>query len=188
VTRILICITGMPCSGKSLVAKALSLVADYVISMGDIVREEALRRGVELTPNNLAKLAKELRRLGGPDVIAREVVSRIGRINANIIVIDGVRSLDEISVFKNFGKVYIVAVHSSPKTRFTRLLARGREGDPRDWSEFVLRDMSEIELGIGSVIALADVMIVNEGIDESSLKDYVISKVRELIKSDTDTC
>jgi len=76
-----------------------------------------------------------------------------------------VRSLDEIRTFKDAfpeEKIIIIAVHSSPRKRFERLSKRGRSDDPKTWSEFEARDWKELKFGIGSVIALADYLIVNE--------------------------
>jgi len=39
---------------------------------------------------------------------------------------------------------------------------RGREGDIRSLEEFRLRDEANLELGVGSVIALADYIVVND--------------------------
>jgi len=44
--RLIFCITGMPGSGKSLVADAAKQLGFRVVSMGDVIREEAERRGV----------------------------------------------------------------------------------------------------------------------------------------------
>jgi dephospho-CoA kinase len=56
----------------------------------------------------------------------------------------------------------VVAVHSSPETRFRRLQERGRSDSPSDWSEFQERDRREIGWGLAELIALADEMLVND--------------------------
>ena len=101
--------------------------------------------------------------------MARRVITKLLYSESPIIVVDGVRSLDEVEYFKKFFDVVIVAIHTSPKTRFSRLRARGRPDDPRSWSDFRERDERELSLGIGNVIALADFMIVNE---EISLSEF----------------
>jgi dephospho-CoA kinase len=45
---------------------------------------------------------------------------------------------------------------------------RGRDDAPREWVEFADRDTREISWGIAEVIALADIMLVNE----STLEDF----------------
>jgi len=172
----------MPGSGKSLVVSSIKHLADMSISMGDVIRREAVKRGIKPTSKSLMELAKEVRKEYGSNYVAMEVVKEVSKSGAKVVVVDGVRSLDEVNTFKKFGDVYIIAIHSSPKTRFLRLSARGREGDPKDWYEFVGRDMAELELGVGSVIALADLMIVNEDLSVEDLTKYVVNKVRELVR------
>jgi len=57
----------------------------------------------------------------------------------------------------------LIAVHSSPETRFQRLSKRKRSDDPQGWDVFCQRDLRELSVGQGDVIAVADYMIVNEG-------------------------
>jgi len=75
----------------------------------------------------------------------------------------------------------LVAVHASPRERFRRLKSRGRPDDPTTWEEFVERDMRELELGIGNVIALADVMIVNEYYPLNVISQEALKRVREVL-------
>ena len=160
--RLLVLVTGMPGSGKSLVSGVARELGIPVYVMGDVVREEARRRGLEPTPENLNRVARELRERYGARVVAERTAEAIERDGPELAVVDGVRSLAEVEVFRRLGSVVVVAVHASPRTRFERLRRRGRPGDPRSWEEFVARDMTELGFSLGSVIALADYMLVNE--------------------------
>jgi dephospho-CoA kinase len=60
-------------------------------------------------------------------------------------------------------EVITVAIHASPKTRFQRLLSRKRSDDPNTWEVFFERDSRELDVGLGDVIALADLVLINEG-------------------------
>ncbi len=162
-TKKIICITGMPGSGKGVVAHVARNKGLPVFVMGDVVREEATRRGLPHKPEILNMIAKELREKEGLDAIAKRLVAKIKETSEDVVAVDGVRSLHEVNVFKKYGEVVIIAVHASPKTRFKRILSRRRPGDPKTWEEFVERDFTELGFGIGNVIALADYMIVNEG-------------------------
>ncbi|MEB3780288.1 MAG: AAA family ATPase [Desulfurococcales archaeon] len=161
---LLIAVTGMPGSGKSSVAKAIAeILGAEVYVMGDVVRREVARRGLELNTRNLEAVASELRRLYGRSAVAKLLLEELRGLEAEYTVIDGLRGREEAEVFRSLGGLCIVAVHSSPLTRYRRLLARGRRDDIRGWDDFRLRDERNIEFGIGEVIALADYMIVNEG-------------------------
>jgi len=70
----------------------------------------------------------------------------------------------------------LMAVHSSPRTRFQRLQRRGRADAPGSWEEFLERDLRELSWGLGGLIAVADRMIINEG----TLDEFRTSALRYL--------
>jgi dephospho-CoA kinase len=94
------------------------------------------------------------------------------------VVIDGSRSLSELEAFRgSLGRgVRLVAIHTSPDERFRRLRLRERSDAPRDREEFDCRDQRELGWGLGSLIAMADTMLVNEG----TLDTFRDSAQREL--------
>ena len=160
----LVIVTGMPGAGKSEVANAFRQANLPVIVMGDVIREEARKRGLEPNPTNTKKIMLELREQDGPGAVAKHCLEGISSLKSEIVVIEGCRSLAEIDVFDDYAtKVAIVCVHSSPSTRFTRLCERGRDDAPQEWASFRERDLREISIGLGGVIALSDVILINEG-------------------------
>ena len=173
----------MPGSGKTTISEIVKEMGIPVIVMGDVVREEARIRGIEPTPKNLGKLMIELREKMGANVIAKRCVDKIKELNSKIVLVEGVRSLEEVEEFRKVGDVKIVAVHSSPKTRYERLSRRGRSDDPKSWEEFGERDLRELDVGIGRVISLADEMIINEGALED-LKKNTLKVFRKVIQND----
>lgn len=163
----LVLVAGMPGAGKSIVSKAARDLGIPVYNMGDIIREDTLKFYKEITPETMRETSQKVRKLYGEDYVARRTLEKI-KEKEGVVLIDGVRSLIEVEVFKGRGPTYIIAVHASPRTRFERIKKRGRPGDPNDWEEFVKRDYMELSFGVGNVIALADFMIVNEcSIDEA---------------------
>ncbi len=162
--KIVIGVTGMPGSGKGVVREIVREYGFPVVVMGDEVRAEAARRNLEPTPENLGKLMLQIRAEEGPGVLARRCIPKIRALDAEVVVVDGLRSPHEVKEFRKvFPKFKVIAIHASPKTRFQRLLRRGRSDDPKDWETFYMRDQRELSVGIGEVIATADYMIVNEG-------------------------
>ena len=160
----LVIITGMPGAGKSEVAEAFKNKSVPVIVMGDVVREETRQRGLEVNHENTKKVMLDLRKIDGPGAIAKRCVETIKSTSSDLVVIEGCRSIAEIDVFDDYAdKVDIVCIHSSPATRFSRLKDRGRKDAPQDWVTFRERDLREIGVGLGGVIALSTIMIVNEG-------------------------
>jgi len=182
--RILIGTTGMPGAGKDTIRKFIQKLGFQVIVMGDEVRLEAKRRGLDINPENLGKIMLEIRREEGPAAIAKRCIQKIRSIDSSFILIDGIRSLHEVEEFRRiFPDFKVLAVHASPKTRFKRLLRRGREDDPKSWEDFMKRDMRELSVGLGDVIATADYMLVNEGTKrelEEKLMRLLKREVKEL--------
>ena len=160
-----ILVAGMPGAGKRTAIEAMASGGIPVFTMGDVVREEASRMGVEPTPEGLGWVAVELRRRYGPSVVAERTIEKVESSPevGDVFIVDGVRSLEEVEEFRKRYDTVVVAVHASPRTRFRRLLRRGRSDDPRTWEEFLERDLRELGWGLGSVIATADYMLVNEG-------------------------
>lgn len=157
-------VVGMPGSGKSIVREVARRRGIPIVSMGDVVREEAEVRGIEKSWENLGMLMLKLREEGGPAIIAERCLPKVEDAQGDVVFIDGVRSLEEVEEFRRrYRKFYLIAIHASPRTRFRRLLERGRADDPKDLKSFNDRDLRELKVGIGSVIAMADFMILNEG-------------------------
>ncbi|MCS7111845.1 MAG: AAA family ATPase [Ignisphaera sp.] len=181
--RVAIIVVGMPGSGKSTFSAIARELGIQVINLGDMVREEVARRGLEQNLENLLRIAKQLREILGNDAIMKLAAPRIREALTThcIVVVDGVRSLDELEYLRGIidAEIIVLAVYAPPKLRFQRLVCRGRPGDPRTWEEFKKRDLEELSWGLGNVVALADMVIVNEGSYEefiSSVKT-VLSKV-----------
>ena len=86
------------------------------------------------------------------------------------VVFDGVRNLAEVDEFSRLGKPVIVAVHAPPALRYERLKKRMRADDSLREEDLRRRDLEEIALGVGGVIALADVMVVNDSTEEEFRK------------------
>lgn len=166
--RLFILVVGMPGSGKSILVQVANELKLPVYTMGDVVREETLKNYGQITHDLMVNVSRILRERYGDEIIAIKTIERIPH-DQKIVVIDGVRSLKEVDVFKKHGKTVIIAIHASPQTRFKRLLERRRPGDPSSYGEFLKRDLVELSFGIGDVIALADYMIVNEGSLEETL-------------------
>jgi len=164
----LILITGMSGSGKTTLARYAAERGYEVTTMGDVIRELARERGLEPTPRNLGLVAEGIRREGGDAAVAERCIEGLRRRDADRVAIDGIRSLEEVEAFREaFSDAPLLAIHASPRARFLRLKARGRSDDPGGWEAFAQRDRRELGFGVGSTIALAEHMIVNEG----SLRD-----------------
>ena len=159
---VLIVIAGMPGAGKEEFVSVARTKGFKVVRMGDVVREFASKTSAEVNDKGVGGFANEERQKHGYDIWARRCVDRV---ESERTIIDGSRGVMELKVYQErFGKdIRLVAIHSSPSTRYPRLIKRGREDAPKNIAEFNNRDDRELSWGLGSLIALADVMMVNEG-------------------------
>ncbi len=188
---LIVCITGLPGAGKTTVADALKSIGFSVISMGDVVRNEAKRRGLELNDVNLGKVMLELRSTYGPDAIAVYVGEMIKGMKDNssygsnsnrgekgrYYAIDGLRSIREADRLKEYGYVKILAVHAPREKRFEFLVKRGRSDAPTDMHEFDARDRRELDVGVAEAIAFADAIVNND-----CSKEELVNKALTIVK------
>lgn len=164
-------ISGLPGSGKSVVSELASDRGAIIVSMGDIIREEAKKRG-----ESTKETAKNLREEFGQYIVSELTIEKIKEIqkqdSKTAIIVEGIRSHHEVRMFKeNFDNFIILSIFANPQIRFERLLNRMREDDSEDYSEFEKRDHTELGFGIGYVISLSDKMIINESDLESFKKE-----------------
>lgn len=167
----------MPGAGKSTAAKALEAHGFKRVVMGDVIREEVRRRGLEPDEKNTGKVMLELREKYGPGAVAEVCMRAIKSARADVVVVDGVRSYAEVQVFRKGGKVKLMAIAASPERRFKLLTERGRADAPTSRSKFEERDQRELSVGVGNAIALADETISNERATQQELGNRAVELV-----------
>jgi dephospho-CoA kinase len=172
-------ISGMPGSGKSIVSDMAAEKGAIIVSMGDIVREEAKKRG-----ESSKETAKNLRAEHGQYIISELTIKKIKQLqdegNEKPIIVEGIRSHHEVEMFKeNFDNFIILSIFANPSLRFERLKNRMREDDSEDYSEFQKRDLTELDFGIGHVISLSDKLIINES-DLESFRQEITEFLEEI--------
>ena len=158
-------VTGMPGAGKEEFAQTAVSLGYSLIRMGDVVRKEAANQGIIMDDRGVGGFASDERRKHGADIWARRCLPYIEHNS----VIDGCRSLDEMSLFREkFGKDSIlIAIEAPADLRFKRLQQRGRSDAPQTIEEFKERDLREIGWGLADLIKCADDTIVNDDSLES---------------------
>jgi dephospho-CoA kinase len=176
--KIVVGLAGMPGAGKSLVVETAREEGYAVVVMGDVVREETQKRGLDPNPKNIGKVMLELREKCGNSIIAEKCIPRIEQQESGKVIVDGLRSLSEVDAFKaHFSRFSLVAVHASPEIRFNRVSRRRRSDDPDGWDVFHERDMRELGVGLGNAITMAEHLIINE-----NRRDDAKSKVRVTLR------
>ena len=185
--KIIVCLTGMPGAGKSTIAEGLKEHGHDIVNMGDAIREEAKRRNIDPTRSNLAKIMLDIREKNGAGAVAELVAPKIDTSTSRVIIIDGIRSNDEIRSLKRFGTVKTLAIHASIDTRLVFLQRRGRSDDPQTKDHFEERDNRELSVGISDAIALSDHAISNANMTKEELVESALAVICNWVKDATTT-
>jgi dephospho-CoA kinase len=158
-------LTGANASGKGEAAGYLGSKGFEYLSLSDILREEAKANKIELSRENLIKLGNELRKKNGPSVLAELAIKKIGY--KKNYVIDSIRSPFEIKALRKLDGFILIGVDAAPETRFKRLTARKRPGDPETMEEFMENEKKE-NIAVASnqqldnCLKAADTVIMND--------------------------
>jgi dephospho-CoA kinase len=175
-------IVGMTGAGKSEVSRVFERNGFIRIRFGDLTDEEMKKRGLEPSEENERRVRELLRKEQGMAAYARLNLPRIEQaLKSSDVVIDGLYSWEEYTYLKGrYGEnLYLVAVYSSPKTRYARL--SNRSSRRLTLEEAISRDRAELEnSNKGGPIAMADFTIINESSLEKLQREAkrVISKLR----------
>ncbi len=160
----IICITGMPGSGKSTVANILHEHGFVVEEMRDEFMHQMRLQGRFPEGKEIWKLAADFKAEHGMDAIAKAMVKRIDQDSNTVIA--GLRNSAELEVFRNtFGDgLVVVEVVALPETRYARLSGRGVSIDPKSYKEFLEREQNDlVGLGQASMKGMSDIRMTNSG-------------------------
>ncbi len=176
-------LTGMPGSGKSTASETLAGLGLPVVSMGNAVRSEMRKQGIEINDSNLRDFAAKSREKYGPDYVIKLVSSELENafVSSDSVVLDGARNIAEIDFLKKANyNVYLAAIVADKSTRYDRMLKRHNKSDSDSVEGLVARDAKELGFGVSELIALSDYYIVNnyDGVEE--FKNSLVSLCKKL--------
>jgi len=192
----IIVLSGLPLSGKTTYAKKIG--SDYNMPLyetGNEVLEEVTGRGFEFTPENIKMVTDECKKISD-SFFTERLMKKVDALPKDVpgVFISGIRAVSEIEVLKKtYGddNVYVIAFHTSMKTRFNRLNNPDRVEDTkgakaeedkllRNYDNFLARNKKELGYGVGDVMALADYVMSTENerwpyvTIESNTRDFEI--------------
>jgi len=172
---------GLPGSGKGEASQIARQNGLAVVVMGDVVRQEAARQGLEPTDQNLGLIGNALRAAEGPDAVAKKTFERAKASGRDVVVVDGLRSREEADFFRaHVDEFHLVEICAPAKDRLKWLAARGRPDDP---GKIILpckepdslaaaaleqRECREMGWGMCEAMKIADLKLRNDG----SLDDF----------------
>ncbi len=171
--RIVIGLVGPISSGKGYLGEYLGEHGFFYTSTSDRVREEADRRGVGKTRDNLQDIGNELRENYGVDVLVQRCLALIPD-EAEQIVIDGMRNPGEALFVKEQMGGSIIAVDAPVELRLKWYLERAKKRGEDGVTEADFWRANNRDLGIGEgylgqqgrkTFGLNDRVIFNDGAD-----------------------
>jgi ribose 1,5-bisphosphokinase PhnN len=134
-----------------------------VLSTGEIVRRRTVERGYPLTPESIARVSDEIRReTGGRFLLVLERdLAGLGPCPA--VLVDCLREPSDLMALRDLSdRTALVAITATDEVRATRLLARGRPGDPTGRAGLLALDEAERRLGVERLLADAELFIGND--------------------------
>jgi inosine/xanthosine triphosphate pyrophosphatase family protein/dephospho-CoA kinase len=157
-------ILGQTCAGKT-------TFGDTAQDMNGLLHIEAsaivrmLQRNTDLDHTSVFEFATKLMAESGPDVVARKILQIYTSKFDKGVVITGFRTIEELEVLKsNYPRAKLLYIEASERTRFQRMLERGRSPNCHTIEEFRKIDAQQWSFGLLRVAEdFAELRLVNEG-------------------------
>lgn len=173
-------LAGEMASGKGTVAEYIQKKCNTSSHrFSTMLRDVLDRLHLEQSRDNLQALSTMIRKTYGEDTLARVMAEDVKADGADIVVVDGVRRLDDIKYLKELPEFQLVYIDVDIKTRYERIIGRSENIDDQNktFEEFVAESKDESEAQIVGLKEYADVIVDNSGSVEDLYKqiDALIS-------------
>jgi dephospho-CoA kinase len=178
-----IALTGMPGSRKSLFAEKLVQLGYDHIMLSQYLKQRLQGQGLSLKPIEYWQESLAIRTELGSDILAKLAWEDISNSPSQYVVVDGIRCLQEACYLQQRADQFLlVSVQASPDTRRKRLLtspnAQGFYASEEN--RIAQLDAHELKLGVGSVIAVSDVIIFHDDANEEMLRTFMFDQAKRL--------
>ena len=179
--KIIIGLVGQIACGKGTVAEYL--IEKYqaiAYRFSTPLRDTLSRLHLEVTRENIQNISGALRRDFGNDLLAKVIAGDVKNETNNLIVIDGIRRLDDIKYLKDLPEFKLVKVETDPKIRYERLISRTENVDDtkKTYEQFLADEQKETELTIPEVMSQAKFTLTN-----NSTREDFKQQIEDLIKN-----
>jgi cytidylate kinase len=182
-------ISGTNGSGKDAMGHVLALKHNFLfVSVTDLLREEAKRRGISVDRENLRLISAEWRRKYGYGVLVDQAYNQYKQLEDKYagLAIASLRNPHEADRVHQLGGI-VVWVDANVKTRYERIQRnfneRGRaDEDAKTFDQFVIEEEMEMHtppggddanLNMGAVKTRSDMVINNEGTNLLEFETFV---------------
>lgn len=186
-------LSGTNGSGKDTIGHMLTERYGYLfISLTDMLRKEARKRGQEPSREVLRTISAEWRRESGLGVLINKAIEHLEELDADYrgLVVASLRNPGEADTIHELGGV-VVWADADQQIRYERIrqhaAERNRaEEDNKTFEQFQAEEAAEMTttgdaatLNMSAVKDKADVFITNDGNDIAAFKDAVESQLLE---------
>ena len=170
---IIIGITGTIGAGKGAIVDYLVNKKDFKhFSVRTFLTEEIERRGMSVNRDSFHLIGDEFRQKYSPGFLVEHFLEEAEK-HKTPAIIESIRSVGEVNVFKKKPRTFLVAVDAPVKVRYERILKRKSATDFVSFEKFVEQEQSESvsdepwAMNLPRCILRADFRIENNG----SIKD-----------------
>ena len=179
-SKIIVGLVGSLASGKETTKKYL--VEKYSAKdckFSTILRDVLVRVAVPNSRENLQKISTVLRANFGENLLAKAIAMDASKLDADIVVIDGVRRFTDIEHLNELSNFILVKIDADKNVRYERMKARNENAgdDKKTFEEFLEDHNAEADKQIPEVMKTAKYSIDNSG----SIKD-LYNQIDEIIK------
>lgn len=177
--RIIIGLVGEAGSGKDTVADYLREEHRAVLMRFADPLREALRLYIDnFSREDLQWLSISLRKRFGNRVLSGALRKGIDAINGGIVVINGLRLLEDLDFMRSIQGAAVLYVTLDSKSRWKRIYGRGEKADDAvSYEKFLEMEKAEAEVQIPEIGEKADFRLENTG-----NKEELFAKVDEIIE------
>ena len=146
--NIIIGLVGLPGAGKTTVSEYLEKKGFKRITLSDFIKIEAGKKGItEFSRDVLQNYGNAMRKEFGPHILAQLALGEIKNLNAQKVVIDGVRNLYEIAYLQVENHFTLVGITADPKVRYQRMCGRTSKSKDKTYTQFLNEEHREESLG-----------------------------------------
>jgi dephospho-CoA kinase len=164
--KVIFGLVGQLASGKGATKKYIEeKYSGQDCRFSSILRDVLDRVGVPIDRGNLQKVSLVLRQAFGDDLLAKAIAADAGKMDADIVTLDGVRRFTDIKYLRELPNFKLIAIVADPKLRYERLVSRNENvGDnEKTFEQFTADNEAEADREIPEVIKTADFLIDNNG-------------------------
>lgn len=164
--KIIIGLVGSLASGKETTKKYLAEKYNAKdCRFSSILRDVLERVALPNSRDNLQKLSTVLRASFGENLLAKAIAMDASKLEAQIVVIDGVRRFTDIEHLNELPNFILVKIDADPKIRYERMKLRNENAgdDVKTFEEFMSDHDKEADRQIPEVMKTAQYSIDNSG-------------------------